>query len=75
MSFLSYTENDFIGDHDHHSSIFDALVGISLNDKFVKFVSRYDKKFGVSCHVVDLIEHVFTGVRQAQLKFINTLFK
>lgn len=58
---LSYTEDqvvstDFIGDQ--HSSIFDALAGISLNDNFVKLVSWYDNEFGYSCRVVDLIKHV-----------------
>ena len=59
---LAYTEDevvssDFIGDH--HSSIFDALAGISLNDNFVKLVSWYDNEFGYSCRVVDLIKHVY----------------
>ena len=58
---LAYTEDevvssDFIGDH--HSSIFDAKAGISLNDNFVKLVSWYDNEFGYSCRVVDLIQHV-----------------
>ncbi len=58
---LAYTEDevvstDFIGDH--HSSIFDAQAGISLNDNFVKLVSWYDNEFGYSCRVVDLIQHV-----------------
>jgi len=58
---LAYTEDevvssDFIGDH--HSSIFDAKAGISLNDNFVKLVSWYDNEFGYSCRVIDLIKHV-----------------
>jgi len=60
---LAYTEDevvssDFIGDH--HSSIFDAQAGISLNDNFVKLVSWYDNEFGYSCRVVDLIQHVYS---------------
>lgn len=60
---LGYTEDevvssDFIGDH--HSSIFDAKAGLSLNNNFVKLVSWYDNEFGYSCRVVDLIKHVYT---------------
>jgi len=60
---LAYTEDevvssDFIGDH--HSSIFDAKAGISLNNNFVKLVSWYDNEFGYSCRVVDLIKHIHT---------------
>jgi glyceraldehyde 3-phosphate dehydrogenase len=60
---LGYTEDevvssDFIGDH--HSSIFDAKAGISLNNNFVKLVSWYDNEFGYSCRVVDLIKHIYT---------------
>lgn len=65
---LAYTEDevvssDFIGDH--HSSIFDAKAGLSLNDNFVKLVSWYDNEFGYSCRVVDLIKHVYTVDSQA----------
>ena len=60
---LGYTEDevvssDFIGDH--HSSIFDAKAGLSLNNNFVKLVSWYDNEFGYSCRVVDLIKHIHT---------------
>jgi len=64
---LGYTEDevvssDFIGDH--HSSIFDAKAGLSLNDNFVKLVSWYDNEFGYSCRVVDLIQHVHKVAHQ-----------
>jgi glyceraldehyde 3-phosphate dehydrogenase len=58
---LGYTEDyvvssDFTGDT--HSSIFDALAGISLNNNFVKLVSWYDNEYGYSCRVADLIKYV-----------------
>lgn len=60
--YLAYTEDqvvssDFIGDH--HSSIFDARAGISLNNNFVKLVTWYDNEFGYSHRVVDLINHAY----------------
>jgi len=49
---------DFKGDK--RSSIFDALAGISLNDKFVKLISWYDNEWGYSHRVVDLIAFIAT---------------
>ncbi|KAJ0401213.1 hypothetical protein ATCC90586_010166 [Pythium insidiosum] len=64
---LSYTKdevvsNDFL--HDKRSSIFDANAGISLNDNFVKLVSRYDKEWGYSNHLVDHVLHMATIDKQ-----------
>jgi len=60
---LGYTEDfvvssDFTGDT--HSSIFDGLAGISLNNNFVKLISWYDNEYGYSCRVADLIKYVAT---------------
>jgi len=52
--------NDFKGDK--RSSIFDALAGISLNDKFVKLISWYDNEWGYSHRVVDLIAFIATKI-------------
>ncbi|XP_001943052.1 glyceraldehyde-3-phosphate dehydrogenase 2-like [Acyrthosiphon pisum] len=56
---LGYTEDevvssDFIG----YSSIFDAKAGISLNDQFFKLISWFDKEYGYSNRVVDLIKYM-----------------
>lgn len=48
--------SDFIGDT--HSSIFDKLAGIALNDTFFKVVSWYDNEMGYACRVVDLAEYM-----------------
>ncbi|MEZ6243530.1 MAG: type I glyceraldehyde-3-phosphate dehydrogenase [Phycisphaerales bacterium] len=55
---LGYTEeevvsSDFIGDP--RSSIFDALAGIELNDRFFKVVSWYDNEAGYATRCVDML--------------------
>jgi glyceraldehyde 3-phosphate dehydrogenase len=59
---LGYTEDavvsqDFISDP--RTSIFDAKVGISLNDHFVKVVSWYDNEWGYSNKLIDLAVHAY----------------
>jgi len=48
--------SDIIGNP--HSSIFDALSTISLQDGFVRVVSWYDNEWGYSNRVVDLIDRM-----------------
>ncbi|UCD75556.1 MAG: type I glyceraldehyde-3-phosphate dehydrogenase [Phycisphaerales bacterium] len=55
---LGYTEDqvvssDFISDE--HSSVFDALAGIELNDRFFKVVSWYDNEMGYACRCLDML--------------------
>jgi glyceraldehyde 3-phosphate dehydrogenase len=55
---LAYTEeevvsSDFISDP--HSSIFDALAGIELNDRFFKVVAWYDNEMGYACRCLDML--------------------
>ena len=55
---LGYTEesvvsSDFLGDP--HASIFDRGAGIALTDTFVKVISWYDKEWGYSNMLVNLI--------------------
>lgn len=49
--------SDFIGDA--HTSIFDALAGIELNETFVKLIAWYDNEWGYSNKVLDLIAHIY----------------
>jgi glyceraldehyde 3-phosphate dehydrogenase len=58
---LGYTDeevvsSDFMGDR--RSSIFDALAGIQLNDRFFKVVSWYDNEAGYSERCVDMMRFV-----------------
>ena len=48
--------SDFMGDA--RSSIFDALAGIQLNDRFFKVVSWYDNEAGYSQRCVDMMRYV-----------------
>jgi glyceraldehyde 3-phosphate dehydrogenase len=55
---LGYTEeevvsSDFISDR--RSSIFDALAGIELNDRFFKVVAWYDNEMGYAARCVDML--------------------
>lgn len=60
---LEYVEDqcvtcDFIGDA--NTSIFDATMGIALNDKFFKLIAYYDNEFGYSTKVLELIRHMYS---------------
>ena len=60
---LEYVEDqcvtcDFIGDA--NTSIFDAPMGIALNDKFFKLIAYYDNEFGYSTKVLELIRHMYS---------------
>ena len=47
---------DFL--HDSHSSIFDSLSTMVLNERAVKVLAWYDNEWGYSCRVVDLVGHI-----------------
>lgn len=58
---LGYTEDAVVSSDfttDPRTSIFDALAGIALTDKFVKLVSWYDNEWGYSNKVLMLIQHM-----------------
>lgn len=59
---LEYVEDkcvtiDFVGDT--NTSIFDASMGIALNDKFFKLIAYYDNEYGYATKVLELIKHMY----------------
>jgi len=60
---LEYVEDrcvtiDFVGDT--NTSIFDASMGIALNDKFFKLIAYYDNEYGYATKVLELIRHMYS---------------
>ena len=58
---LDYTDEevvsmDFLGCP--QPSVFDAKMGIELNDKFFKIVGYYDNEFGYTCNMLRLVRHM-----------------
>ena len=56
---LGYTEDEVVSSDfisDTHSSVYDALAGIQLNDRFFKIVSWYDNEMGYAARCVDMIQ-------------------
>ena len=43
---------------DPHSSIYDSLAGIQLNDRFFKVLSWYDNEMGYAVRCVDMIQYM-----------------
>ncbi len=57
---LEYTEDpivssDIIGET--HSSVFDALAGMELNDHFFKIIAWYDNEWGYTSRLVDMVQY------------------
>ena len=49
---------DFIGDT--NTSIYDANMGIDLNDTFFKLIGYYDNEYGYATKVLELIRHMYS---------------
>jgi glyceraldehyde 3-phosphate dehydrogenase len=58
LGVLGYTEDEVVSSDfisDERSSIYDALAGIELHDRFFKVVSWYDNEMGYAARCVDMI--------------------
>ncbi|MBQ9932024.1 MAG: type I glyceraldehyde-3-phosphate dehydrogenase [Firmicutes bacterium] len=49
---------DVIGDP--HTSVFDATMGVQLNENFFKLISWYDNEWGYSTKLLALIRHMYS---------------
>ena len=49
---------DFVGET--CTSIYDATMGIGLNDKFFKLIAYYDNEYGYATKVLELIKHMYS---------------
>ncbi|MGN0701796.1 MAG: type I glyceraldehyde-3-phosphate dehydrogenase [Lentihominibacter sp.] len=49
---------DFVGET--CTSIYDATMGISLNEKFFKLIAYYDNEYGYATKVLELIRHMYS---------------
>lgn len=49
---------DFVGET--CTSIYDATMGIALNDKFFKLIAYYDNEYGYATKVLELIKHMYS---------------
>jgi glyceraldehyde 3-phosphate dehydrogenase len=60
---LEYTEDPIVSSDiidNFHSSIFDALSTMVIENRTVKIISWYDNEWGYSCRVVDLLKKIAT---------------
>ncbi|MCQ2545135.1 MAG: type I glyceraldehyde-3-phosphate dehydrogenase [Clostridia bacterium] len=49
---------DFVGET--CTSIYDATMGIALNDEFFKLIAYYDNEYGYATKVMELIRHMYS---------------